>query len=81
MLTTKVTKKGQITIPIEYRKEFKLDIGTVIEIKKSDNGLLIKRPKEDIMDLKGAWKDVPEKVFKDMKKSWGKWNEKPIARF
>ena len=33
MLTTKVTKKGQITIPIEYRKEFKLDIGAVVEIK------------------------------------------------
>ena len=79
MLTTKVTKKGQITIPIEYRKEFKLDIGAVVEIKKSEFGILIKKPKKDIMELKGAWKDIPEKVFKDMRKSWSAWNDKSFA--
>ncbi len=79
MLTTKVTKKGQITIPLEYRKEFKLDIGTVVQIKKSRDGLIIEKPKKDIMSLKGAWKDIPEKVFKDMGKSWSSWNDKSFA--
>ena len=79
MLTTKVTKKGQITIPIEYRKEFNLVIGAVVEIKKSEFGILIKKPKKDIMELKGAWKDIPEKVFKDMRKSWSAWNDKSFA--
>ena len=79
MLTTKVTKKGQITIPLEYRKEFNLDIGTVVKIKKSKDGLLIVKPGRDIMDLKGAWKDVPKKVFKDMRKSWSSWNDKSFT--
>ena len=79
MLTTKVTKKGQITIPLEYRREFNLDIGTVVKIKKSKDGLLIEKPKRDIMDLKGAWKDIPEKVFKDMRKSWSSWNDKSFT--
>lgn len=79
MLTTKVTKKGQITIPLEYRKELKLDIGTVVKIKKSKDGLIIEKPGKDIMSLKGAWKDIPEKVFKDMRKSWSSWNDKGFA--
>ena len=79
MLTTKVTKKGQITIPIEYRKEFKLHVGSVVELKKSEAGIIIKKPKMDIMDLKGAWKDIPEKIFKDTKKEWGSWNDKSFA--
>ena len=79
MLTTKVTKKGQITIPLEYRKEFDLYIGTVVKIKKSKEGLLIEKPKKDIMDLKGAWKDIPEKIFDEMRKSWSSWNDKGFA--
>lgn len=81
MLTTKITKKGQITIPLEYRKELNLDIGTVVEIKKSDSRILIEKPAVDIMELRGAWKDMPEKIFKDMKERWGRWNEKGIARY
>jgi len=33
----------------------------------------------DIMELKGAWKDVPEKIFKDTKKAWGSWDDKSFA--
>ena len=83
MLTTKVTKKGQITIPVEYRKQLDIGIGTIVMIKRDDNKLLIEKPmaKGEIMKLKGAWKDVSEKVFKDMEKMWGRWNEKSIARY
>jgi len=79
MLTTKVTKKGQITIPLEYRKEFSLDIGAIVELKKSESGILIKKPRKDIMELKGAWKDIPEKVFKGIRKNWSTWNGKSFA--
>lgn len=81
MPKTKVTKKGQITIPLEYREEFDLNVGTVVEIKKVNNKLMIEKPMKDIMELKGAWKDVPDKVFEDMKKAWSRWNGKNNDRF
>lgn len=81
MFTTKVTKKGQITIPVEFRNEFQLGVGSVIELKKVDNGILIERPLKDVMSLKGKWADIPEKIFTDMRRHWGKWNEKSIARY
>ena len=81
METSKITKKGQITIPLEFRKEFDLHTGEVLQIKKTDSGLLIEKPMKNIMELKGSWKDVNENVFKEMKKKWGKWNEKGIARY
>ena len=35
----------------------------------------------DIMDLKGAWKDISERVFRKMKQKWSRWSRKDIARY
>lgn len=73
MFRTKLTKKGQITIPAEYRTEMNLRTGVVVEIKRIDSRILIQRPRGDIMDLKCKWSNIPSKIFEDMKKAWGRW--------
>ena len=73
MFRTRMTKKGQITIPAEYREAMNLETGAVVEIRKESEKLLIRKPRGDIMRLKGSWNDVPKEVFDEMKKSWGRW--------
>jgi len=77
----KITKKGQITIPLQYRREFELDIGSIVTIKNFGRKLVIEKPMKDIMELKGKWRDVDEKIFRDMRKHWGSWNEKGVVRY
>ena len=81
MNISKITKKGQITIPLQYRREFQLDIGSIVTLKNVEGKLIIEKPVKDIMDLKGKWKDVDEKVFSNMRKHWGSWNEKGVVRY
>ncbi len=81
VLTTKVTKKGQITIPLEFRKELDLGVGSVVKIRKSNHTLIVEKPKMNLMKLKGTWKDMSGEVFEKMKRSWSRWNEKSPARY
>lgn len=70
---TKVTKKGQITIPAEYREAMEMKSGAVVEIRKESRRIWIGKPRGDIMRLKGSWADVPKEVFDTMRKSWSRW--------
>jgi len=73
LFRTKMTRKGQITIPAEYREAMELEAGAVVEIRKECEKLLIRKPRGDIMRLKGSWNDIPKEVFDAMKRSWSRW--------
>lgn len=47
MFKTKVTSKGQITIPIELRNKIGIKPGSYIEIKETEAGYVIKKLVED----------------------------------
>ena len=77
---TKLTKKGQITIPKEYRSKMEISTGSVVEIEFSDKNLVIKKPRKDLDDLFGAWKGLSDAELKEMRKAWGRWNAKAIGK-
>lgn len=53
MSYSKITKKGQMTIPVEYRRKYNLKEGVLISFEETENGLVI-RPVPDITDSAGA---------------------------
>ncbi|WP_457642247.1 AbrB/MazE/SpoVT family DNA-binding domain-containing protein [Persephonella sp.] len=69
MFITKMTKKGQITIPAEYRKKLKAEYYTV-EIK--DGEIVLKPFRQLAGSLKKyAKKGKIEKVIQEEKKAFG----------
>lgn len=50
---SKITKKGQMTIPVEYRRKYNLKEGVVVAFEETEEGLII-RPVPDIADSAGA---------------------------
>ncbi len=48
-----VTKKGQTTIPIRFRKKYKIEEGTRLEVVDTEEGILFK-PKKSIWDMIGS---------------------------
>jgi len=53
MSYSKITKKGQMTIPVKLRRKYNLKEGVVVVFEETDNGLIIK-PIPDIADSAGA---------------------------
>ncbi len=53
MSHSKITKKGQITIPIRYRRRYNLKEGAVVAFEESAEGLIVK-PVPDIADSAGS---------------------------
>lgn len=70
MSYSKITKKGQMTIPVEFRRKYNLKEGVVIAFEETDNGLLIK-PIPDITDSAGALSRYadPRELIKDIIKA------------
>ncbi len=62
-----VKKKGQTTIPVGIRKKLKIEEGTHLEVKVTDEGLLLK-PVKSIWDMVGAYSrfGTPEEVKKEI---------------
>ncbi|MDG6996730.1 MAG: AbrB/MazE/SpoVT family DNA-binding domain-containing protein [Nitrososphaerota archaeon] len=48
----KVTRKGQVTIPSQYRKKFNIREGSKLLVSQDDN-LIIMKPVPNIEDLAG----------------------------
>ena len=80
MYKTKITKKGQITIPHIYRKKLHLSTGSVLDVDMVKNRITIEKPKADIENLFGVWKDLPDKDVKEIRNIWAGWNEKNICK-
>jgi AbrB family looped-hinge helix DNA binding protein len=62
-----VKKKGQTTIPVGIRKKLKIEEGTRLEVKVTDEGILLK-PVKSIWDMLGAYSQfgTPEEVKKEI---------------
>lgn len=52
-MRSRITKKGQVTVPASLRKRYRIEAGKSIEFEKSDQGILM-RPVHDIVDSAGA---------------------------
>ena len=62
-----VKNKGQITIPVGIRKNLKIEEGTRLQVKITDEGILLK-PKKSFWDMLGAYAEfgTPEEVKKEI---------------
>jgi len=75
MLT--VSKKGQITLPIEIRKKYGLKSGDRIFAEGTEDGYLIRRPKKGLLDYAGFIK--ADKI--DREAEMKSVQEAAVARF
>ncbi len=78
MYKTKITRKGQITLPSEYREKLDLGTGSVVVVELKQNKILVQKPKFGLEGLFGAWSDMTDKDVKRIKSIWRGWNEKDI---
>jgi AbrB family looped-hinge helix DNA binding protein len=63
MATGMVTRRGQTTIPIELRKKYGIEEGTVLEVEDTGSGILLKKAKSTL-DLVGTGTRSQKEVFK-----------------
>jgi len=59
MSYSKITKKGQMTIPATYREKYSLREGTTVAFEETKEGLLLK-PMPDITGSAGALSSYAE---------------------
>ena len=81
-MITKVTSKGQVTLPKRIREELGIGFGDFIDFQVKDNMVIIKpvHTKSDLMDLKGilkARRSATDEEIKNakniaLKKKWTK---------
>lgn len=69
MLESSITTKGQVTIPVELREALNLHPGDKVTFKKSKNGVVIKKSKNDISASFGMYKTHSKITDKDIKKA------------
>jgi antitoxin PrlF len=82
MATASLTSKGQITIPIEVRKDLGLKTGDKIAFIKNERGEYVLKPKTgSVMNLLGMFK-APEKPLsiEEMNEAVGKHLAEDDAR-
>jgi AbrB family looped-hinge helix DNA binding protein len=71
MTVAKVTVKGQVLIPVEYRKKFGIPApGQVVVMEKDGQLVILPLPQDPINDARGMLKgkyplDVEHKKYKD----------------
>ena len=56
----KVTRKGQITLPAELRKEFDIEEGDIVYVHKGTHGIEIRTPEELTAKLRGTLRDYAQ---------------------
>ncbi|MCW6169302.1 MAG: AbrB/MazE/SpoVT family DNA-binding domain-containing protein [Thermoplasmatales archaeon] len=71
---SKVTSKGQITIPIEVRKALGLEVGDTILFGKIDGNIVIKKNKKDtlvsVLKEAGALGEETRKALDKIRDKW-----------
>lgn len=55
--TVKVTRKGQITLPVELRKEFGIEEGDVLYVVRGERGIEIRTPGSFVARTAGIFRD------------------------
>lgn len=54
---SKITRKGQVTIPIEFRKEMELREGDTVLFEMDEKGLHIVRPEDVVVPTAGIFRN------------------------
>ncbi len=70
--TVKVGQRGQVVIPKKLRKKHKIEIGVVLEIEDTKEGLILK-PYNPVAEMKGLGKGIfgePVKYQKKLREEW-----------
>ncbi|MHA2173047.1 MAG: AbrB/MazE/SpoVT family DNA-binding domain-containing protein [Candidatus Kariarchaeaceae archaeon] len=76
METSKVTKKGQITIPKAYRELLNLQTGESVIFTLENGNLILKKAEADpLSQLVGIGKNILEPNLKLQKKLRNEWDE------
>ncbi len=71
--TTKVTRKGQVTIPAPFRKKYSIRVGMEMEVLDSPSGLLLK-PIQNMNDWAGA--DAGKYTYEEMTRKLDRLRER-----
>lgn len=80
ILTSKITSKGQITLPKEVRKLLNVQEGNVIVFEKENDKIVIK-PAKTLRDFKGLLKGVNKKEnFDEIRKNAKKYAGKRVTQ-
>lgn len=74
----KVTRKGQITLPSELRKEFGIEEGDVLYVVKGERGIEIRTPGSFVARTAGIFRDYaahvpplePEEIRELAEQAW-----------
>lgn len=69
MHTSTVTIKGQVTIPLDYRKQLSLNPGDQVFFVREPNGILLKRSFQEITSAFGIIKSKCHASIDDMEKT------------
>ena len=62
-----VTRRGQTTIPAEFRKKYGIEEGSTLEIEDTGHGLLLKKARST-SDLIGTGKRPQREIFEALDK-------------
>jgi AbrB family looped-hinge helix DNA binding protein len=62
MTQVTVTRRGQTTIPAEFRKKYGIDEGTLLDVEDTGRGLLLKKRKSTL-DLLGTGRGSQAEIF------------------
>ena len=80
ILTSKITSKGQITLPKEVRKLLNVQEGNVVIFEKENDKIVIK-PARTLRDFKGLLKNInTEENYDEIRKKTKKYVGKRVAQ-
>ena len=69
--TSRITRKGQITIPVDLRRDLDLHEGDTVMFTRTERGIEVSRPKDVVAATAGIFKDyVPEGFEFDRDRVW-----------
>ena len=55
MLSTKITRKGQVTIPVEIRNKLNLQEGDILMVAQRDGKVILTNPQDIVKRTAGAF--------------------------
>jgi AbrB family looped-hinge helix DNA binding protein len=79
MATTKVTRKGQITIPIEIRKELDIREGDHLLVRKVDDKIILENNRDWATRTAGIFKEYARNVPHLEPGEERRWFEEAVA--
>jgi antitoxin PrlF len=85
MTTTKITAKGQVTIPVEIRRKLGLNPGDRVTFRDSDDGIVIEPTRKAVHRLAGMLREYaenrPPATIDDLKEAAAAgWAREPLKQ-